>query len=139
MKIINTRVNHLVNPIGYQLPHLSFSYVTEEAEGKKQKAAQIRIFADPERKQVLYDTGVQEQISSLSHNIDMELKPCTRYYWTVKVWSDAGEEAESELNFFETGLMDQPWQGKWIGCDDSNERHPVFHIYLRPRTLCCLD
>ena len=80
MKIVNTRVNHLVNPIGYQLPHLSFSYVTEEAEGKKQKAAQIRIYADPERKQVLYDTGVQEQISSLSHNIDMELKPCTRYY-----------------------------------------------------------
>ena len=132
MKIVNTRVNHLVNPIGYQLPHLSFSYVTEEAEGKKQKAAQIRIYADPERKQVLYDTGVQEQISSLSHNIDMELKPCTRYYWTAKVWSDAGEEAESDLNFFETGLMDQPWQGKWIGCDDSNKRHPVFHKAISP-------
>ena len=35
MKIVNTRVNHLINPIGYQLPHLSFSYVVEEAEGKK--------------------------------------------------------------------------------------------------------
>ena len=130
MKIINTRVNHLVNPIGYQLPHLSFSYVVEEAEGTKQAAAQIVVYADPDRQQVLYDTGKQTQISSLSHNIDLQLAPCTRYYWTVRVWSDAGEEAESELNFFETGLMDQPWQGKWIGCDDSEPRHPVFHRNL---------
>ncbi|MBQ9644659.1 MAG: family 78 glycoside hydrolase catalytic domain [Lachnospiraceae bacterium] len=132
MKIVNTRVNHLINPIGYQLPHLSFSYQVEEAAGKHQSAARIAIYADADRQQVLYDTGRSESISSLSHNIDLTLKPCTRYYWDVTVWSDAGEEAVSECNYFETGLLDQSWQGLWIGCDDTEPRHPVFCRELKP-------
>ena len=135
MRIINGRVNHLVNPVGYQLPHLSFSWVTEEAQGKKQSAAQIVIYADPECQEVLYDTGKREDISSLSCNIDLEIKPRTRYYWKVRIFSDLRESAESDVNYFETGLMDEPWKGLWVGCDDSEKRHPVFHKTIAPEGI----
>ena len=141
MKIVNTRVNHLLNPVGYQFPHVTFSYAVEEAQGKKQTAAQIVIYADEQQQKVLYDTGKDAGISSLAHNIDLKLEPCTRYYWNVRVWSDVeGEEAVSDLQYFETGKMDQPWQAQWIGCDDSEPRHPVFHkkVDLDPsRKVCC--
>lgn len=128
MKIVNARLNHLVNPVGYQFPHLTFSYVAEDCIGTKQTAAQIVIYADAQQEKVLYDTGKDAGISSLAHNIDFPLEPCTRYYWNVRVWSDAeGEEAVSDLQYFETGKMDQPWQAQWIGCDDEEPRHPVFH------------
>ena len=127
MKITNTRVNHLVNPIGYQLPHLSFSWTVEEAKGSRQSAAQIVVYADAGCSKVLYDTGMDAGVCSLSHNIDLELEPRTRYYWKVRVLSDLEECAESGVNYFETGLMNEPWKGLWIGCDDSEKRHPVFH------------
>lgn len=45
----------------------------------------------------------------------------TRYYVTVKVWNQDGEEAETS-SWFETGLMNgniSAWDGaKWIGAPE---------------------
>lgn len=45
--------------------------------------------------------------------------------------TDGGEEAVSEENWFETGL--DSWQGKWIGCDDREARHPIFTKEITPK------
>ena len=29
--------------------------------------------------------------------------------------------------------MDTPWTGKWITCDSSEERHPVFYKEISPK------
>lgn len=75
---------------------------------------------------MLYDSG-WGALNSLGAEVKINLKPRTRYSWTVCVQSDAGEEAESKENWFETGKMEEVWQGKWITCDNDEKRLPIFH------------
>ncbi len=126
MKIVNMRTDHIVNPMGYQMDVPTFTWVVEEAVGKKQTAARVRVAADPQMTQILADTGMTAEASSLGTKVDVALAPRTRYYWDVTVQSDAGEEETSEAAWFETGKMDEAWTAKWIGCDESKERHPIF-------------
>lgn len=128
MRITGCRVNHLENPLGYLLESLSFSWVVEDALGKKQACARLVI---SERETVCYDSGYDD-LNSLATRVELTLKPYTRYTWTITVRSDAGEEAASDVNWFETGKMDETWQANWIGCDDSEPRHPVFFKPITP-------
>ena len=41
MKIKHLKVNHLTNPLGYDLANPTISYVVTEAAGKRQAAAQV--------------------------------------------------------------------------------------------------
>ncbi len=131
MDIISCKVNHLQNPLGYTMEHVTFSYVVKNAKGKRQTAARIRVYAEEECRTVIYDTGLSSQINSCAHTVKLELEPRTRYFWNVEVHTDAGEEAVSELNWFETAKQDEPWTGKWITCDSTKERHPVFSKELK--------
>jgi alpha-L-rhamnosidase len=126
MKITKCRVNHLINPIGYQFDKTVFTFVVSGAVGKKQVAAQIMVAADEQMKNVVYDSGMSDRVDSLGTEVKLTLKPRTRYYWTAKALSDVGEEAVSEVSYFETAKMDEAWSGKLISCDRSESRHPVF-------------
>ena len=44
------------------------------------------------------DTGWQENLSSLASEIKFTKEPYTRYYWTVSVRTDEGEEEISAVN-----------------------------------------
>lgn len=113
MKITNCLMNHLENPLGFAMDAPVFSYQVEDAAGKHQAAARIRISADAQGQQVLADTGFAP-LNSLGERIALPLRPCTRYWWTAAVRTDAGEEAASEPHWFETGKREQAWQGQWI-------------------------
>lgn len=126
MKIIDCRVNHLKNPIGYRMERTVFSWKVTDAKGMKQEAARICVAADPKMQEILADTGFTAEADSLASKVDVTLLPRTRYYWTVTVRSDAQEEAVSEVNWFETSKMGESWQGKWITCDNTSKRHPIF-------------
>ena len=39
MKITHCKLNHLINPLGYTLPQLSFTWQVEESIGTNQTAA----------------------------------------------------------------------------------------------------
>ena len=95
MKITNCLMNHLENPLGFAMDAPVFSYQVEDAAGKHQAAARIRISADAQGQQVLADTGFAP-LNSLGERIALPLRPCTRYWWTAAVRTDAGEEAASE-------------------------------------------
>ena len=129
MKIINGKVCHLTNPTGYALGTPVFSWMVDEAEGKKAEAS--RLIVKKEDKTVV-DTG-WSQLDSLCTEADFSLEPMSEYTWTVSVRSDAGEEETSEEYHFETGKMDTPWQAKWITCDSSEERHPIFYKQIDPK------
>jgi alpha-L-rhamnosidase len=121
------------NPLGHRLPRLSLSWKVREAKGKAQKAARLRVASDAAMAHVLKDTGWDESLDSLGTVVDLPLTPRTRYFWTVSVRTDAGEEAESEPQFFETGKLDEAWTGKWITCDSTEKRHPYFEKTVAPR------
>lgn len=120
MKIANCKVNHLTNPLGYAMTGTVFSWTVEEAMGTYQTEARIIVTSGGK---TVADTGWAE-LDSLASPVDVPLLPQTRYAWTVLVRTDAGEEAVSDENRFETGL--DTWTAAWIGCDDTEPRHPVF-------------
>ena len=125
MKIRKCQVNHLTNPLGFFLGTPVFHWVTEAARGTKETESRIVVKCGGE---VVLDTGFEAH-DSLACPLSLELHPRTCYSWTVTVRTDAGEEAESEEQSFETGKLDEPWIGQWIHSDSQEkdkERHPVF-------------
>lgn len=127
MNITSCKVNHYENPLGFAMDKCVFSWVVENAEGKEQNSARIRVRTG---ENVVADTG-WSQLDSLATEVPLELLPETRYIWTVSVRTDLGEEAVSEENRFETGL--HAWQASWIGCDAAEPRHPIFSRDIAPR------
>ena len=126
MKITHCKVNHIVNPMGYCIVKPVFSWITENSAGKAQQSALLRVWQDSEKTTLLFDSG-WDDLNPLATEVSIALQPRMRYYWTVSVRSDADEEAESGLNWFETGKMDEAWQADWITCDKTESRLPVFH------------
>lgn len=136
MQIYDCKVNHLTNPLGFRMTRTVFSWKVKDAQGKHQTEARIQVAADENMAETLNDTGWSTSLDSLASKVEVELKPVTRYYWTVSVRSDASvkndagenvpEEATSPVQWFETGKREQPWIGKWITCNNEEPRHPIF-------------
>lgn len=127
MEVYGLQVNHLTNPLGFDLgDRLSFTWKVRGAKGKKQTYGRICIAKDAGMEQILFDSGKDEKAESLGYVVSLELAPRTRYYWTLETASEEGEWVVSEPQFFETALLDEPWTGKWITCDRENPRHPYF-------------
>lgn len=132
MRVYDAKVNHMTNPMGFFMDGVSFSWKVDEARGKAQKAARVRVAADEKMQEILFDSGMDEQADSLAYPVELALAPRTRYFWQVTVLSDAGEEADSEVQWFETSKMSEEWTGKWLTCDSTEKRHPIFSKEIAP-------
>lgn len=125
VKINSMKTNGIINPLGFDLGKPHFSYIVSDTKAKKQEAAQIQVAYDKEFTNIVFDSGKREDIDSLAFELPIELKPRTRYYWRVKVWADNGDIATSEVAWFETAKMQEPWRGKWITPEFSDDTHPL--------------
>lgn len=114
MKIVKSRVNHIEHPLGFLLDPLCFSWIVEDSRGKEQKYAQIEIFSDKECSEIIYTTEKQPNLNSVGTEIQLELSPRKKYYWKVTVWNELDETAESQISWFETGKLHEPWNATWI-------------------------
>lgn len=145
MRIYDLKVNHLKNPLGFRMNRCVFSWKTTEAVGKRQTAARVQVAADRALRQVLFDSGFDGGADPLAYRAEVALQPRTRYYWNVTVRTDAGEEACSEVQWFETGKREEAWTGRWVSCQPletseadaakqvvSDERHPWFEKEISP-------
>ena len=137
MELYDLRVNHLCNPLGYEMNKTVFSWKVKNAVGKKQEAARIRIGELENFETLIMDTGFSKNLSSIASQVDVPLMPCKRYFWDVTVRTDKGEEAVSSVSWFETGKMDEAWHAEWITCDNQQKRHPIFKkkISLRGKVI----
>ncbi len=132
MRIRALRVNHLENPVGFRMESTVFSWKVDGAEGKRQRSARLLVATDPDFRELVLDTGVDTSLDSVACDANFVKMPRTRYFWKVSVTSDAGEQAESETAFFETGKESEPWQAKWISCESDEARHPIFTKKIKP-------
>lgn len=123
MKITRMKCNRMTNPLGFTFVQPRLSWVTEAQDIQTQTACQVTVAADEGFDNILYDSGRNEQIDSISFQLPITLKPRTRYYWKVKVWA-GDSETESCAAWFETSKMDEPWIGQWITPEDP-ESHPL--------------
>ena len=123
MKITNLAVNHIANPLGFDLGEKpTFTWVVEEAVGTRATASRVVVSCD---EGIVHDTG-WAQLDAKACALELPLAPRTRYEWRVSVRTDADEVSTSDTAWFETAKMDEPWAGKWITCDYAEPRHPVF-------------
>ena len=127
MKIENCKVNHLINPCGFEIEGPVFSFLVKETEGKNLAWAEITVSDNPEMKHILAATG-RRVLDFTGEKLSFAVQPRTRYYWRVSACTDAGEMAESDVQWFETGKLDEPWRGLWITCtdEDMEQSDPVF-------------
>ncbi len=126
MKITNCKVNHLTDPMGYDMRETVFSFTVEGAAGRRMTEARLMVTGSGA---VVADTGWTADADPRAWRVAVPLMPRTQYAWTVAVRTDAGEEAISERNSFETALMDEPWQARWLTCE-KGERLPVFGKHI---------
>ena len=124
MRIYDCHINHLTNPLGYQMESTVFSWKVADAARKHQQSARLRVACTPDMSDVICDTGAAA-LDSIATALSLLLKPRTRYYWTVEVTADNGDHAISQVNWFETAKREEPWRAKWITCQ-AQPRHPVF-------------
>ena len=129
MKIIKLRANHFENSIGYDLSDLSLSWIIAETTARKAAGTEIWISqsADFAPGSLVFRSGLLTDVDSRAFQPGIDLAPCTRYYWQVRVSGDDGDTGLSEAAFFETGKLDQPWQAHWITPKVDGSVHP----YLR--------
>ncbi|MDT8861815.1 glycoside hydrolase family 78 protein [Alkalihalobacillus sp. MEB130] len=125
MKVFKLRTNHIQNPLGFDLTRLSLSWLTESTVSTYQEAAQVEIALDATFDEIIFDSGKSKEIDSLSYSPNLTLQPRTRYYWRVMVWGNEGEMAISDHAWFETGKMEEAWEGKWITPELEKDTHPL--------------
>src|SRR5699024_3122807 len=113
LKLTHLRTNHITQPLGLFIRRPVFSWVAEDTTDKRQACAQIVVEAGGE---IVYDSGRREDVSSLGFEAPVELKPRTRYQWTVTVWGDGGDTATAS-SWFETAKQEEPWAAQWIAAD----------------------
>ncbi len=136
MRITNLRVNHLKNPCGYRMDQLTFSWITENKEGKEQKKARLCISEDRTFKKLCYDSGKKKDISSVGFSPEFPLQPERLYYWKVEVWDEHGRRGVSKPAFFRTGKMERGWRADWITSGLGEQVQPLFRkIFDIPRKI----
>ncbi|MEG1426922.1 MAG: family 78 glycoside hydrolase catalytic domain, partial [Oscillospiraceae bacterium] len=114
MQIVRMKTNRMVNPMGFALGTPTVSWNVIEAEGKTQKSAQVIVRKDFFDGEIVFDSGKQEKLSGIAYPLQFALKPRTRYYWQVTVFSDQDEVAVSDPVWFETGKQEEKFAGRYI-------------------------
>ena len=72
MRISHLRVNHLREPLGYDLRSPSFSWIVSDTASARQEKARLRVFRDGG---TLYDSGLVSWPDSLGTELPLGLRP----------------------------------------------------------------
>ncbi len=125
MIITNLKINGITYPVGFAFPRLSVSWKVTDTQSKIQSKARITLALDEGFSHIIRSVE-DSNLSSTGTLIDVDLKPYTRYFYKVEVWGDGVDYAESEVAYFETGKMNEPWNADFIGTQEGEDFHPVF-------------
>ncbi|MCL4864166.1 MAG: family 78 glycoside hydrolase catalytic domain, partial [Caldilineaceae bacterium] len=110
------------NPLGIDVtaPRLSWRLQSDRA-GARQTAYRVRAASDPALLQEgpadLWDSGKVESDQSVHVAYGgPRLESRQRVYWQATVWDETGQASQSEVAWFEIGLLKRSdWKAKWIG------------------------
>lgn len=120
MKISNITINHMTEPLGFELKSLRVDFkVDAEAFETLQKQLTIAVSG-----QKLYETDFLDFDSNF-FQVDLDLTARTRYDVIVSL-KKADGEVVSAATFFETGKMAEPFTAKWIANADKEIQNTLF-------------
>lgn len=114
MIIYDMRVNHVKEPLGFDLSNLHFSWKAAGlAQGHGLRANRITV---REAGRTIYQSEPDSLLQFHEHRASLNLKPRMAYSWCVELEDDLGECTVAESTF-ETGKLDEAWYGRWIAAD----------------------
>lgn len=123
MKITHLRINGMKEPLGIAASPLLLSWLVEDAAGEKPVFTRVRLSDRPDMASVLWQTeGPDLPWEGLP--LEVNAAPRTRYYVTAEVTDNAGGHALGRT-WFETGKLDEPWTGQWVGPEAGLDCSPV--------------
>ncbi|MFV0329317.1 MAG: family 78 glycoside hydrolase catalytic domain [Dysgonomonas sp.] len=119
------RTEMKVNPLGIDIQQPRFMWqIDTDMSDIRQSAYQIIVAESVtdlnNQQKLLWNSGKTSSDNSIF--ITYQGKPLESrktYYWKVKVWTNKGESAWSEINSWTMALTDNDWKAKWIGLDKS--------------------
>ncbi len=120
LRVTVPTVEYVQHPLGLDAQHPRLSWpMASEKPGSRQSAYQVRVASSESRlsRPDVWDSGkVVSGDSSLVAYRGPQLKPRTRYFWSVRVWDGDGEASGwSAPSWWETGLMGAAqWSADWI-------------------------
>jgi alpha-L-rhamnosidase len=93
--------------------------VATDRRGARQDAYRVVVGRDPDDVATgegrLWDSGQVESRQATGIDYDgPRLASDETYYWSVKLWTDAGETEWAEPARFATALAPEDWRGEWI-------------------------
>jgi alpha-L-rhamnosidase len=119
--VSNLTCEYRNNPLGIDVlqPRLSW-HLESDQRGTRQTAYRILAAAsetDLFSGNLSWDSGRVESDQSIHVEYrGLGLVSGQRVYWKVRVWDEAGREADSPSAWWEMGLLESTdWPGKWIG------------------------
>ncbi len=122
MSVSGMKTNHEVTPSGVETAQPVFSWLMIDSDASRSQTGYEITVTDASDGTAVWTSGRRESRESINISYEgVELKPATRYDWTVTVWNNAGEAAAGK-SWFETGLLHDVsmWGGaEWIGAPDS--------------------
>ena len=122
---IDLKCEHLVNPLGIDSPQPRFTWRLNPGQGF-QHEYKIEVSEDKNFNTVVWNSGMNVSSANLAVYQGQKLKPFTRYWWKVTVYTASGNETISQPAEFETGMMGMHnWQGSWISDHNSREHKPA--------------
>lgn len=130
MEIYAVKINGITNPMGYLYDTILCSWKVRGAKGKKQTNVTIKVAVDLEFNHIIYEINGPD-LDSFGVPLKIDLTPYTRYYYRISVTTDADETAHSEICWFETAKLSEPWTAKWIGMHNNESFHPEFQKEFR--------
>jgi alpha-L-rhamnosidase len=133
--ISQLEVDKLSNPIGLDSENPDFSWIIKSDDfDLNQTHYQVFVAKDKvfSKNSLIWDSGKVN--SSESVYIKYQGNPLeysTKYYWTVKVWTNqSSRPKQSKISWWTTGLMGQKqWKSDWIGVkmeDIKGPKSPYF-------------
>lgn len=114
-KPVGLQTEYMTDPIGIDIANPRFSWHMETLRPRAAQTA-FKVTVRDERGEV-YSSGKvnSDQCVGWEYN-GQPLRPRTRYSWNVEIWDEKGISHVSKDAFFETGLMQEGWNGaQWIG------------------------
>ncbi|UQS83398.1 alpha-L-rhamnosidase [Bombilactobacillus thymidiniphilus] len=127
MKIMHILVNHMSEPLGFELKNLRIEFQVQQDHANNIKLQKkIQIYLDSPNS-LEYQTDWQDFPNNY-FNVDLDLQPRTRYQVVISIRS-VNQEIQAQT-WFETGKMSEPFSAHWIGNADIDSANIILQREL---------
>ena len=139
--ITQLEVDKLINPLGLDSRNPDFSWrIKSDEYDLNQTHYQIFVATDKifSKQSLVWDSGKVNSSESVYVKYQgKSLEYATKYYWTVKVWTNqSSKPKQSKISFWTTGLMNEKqWKSNWIGVKNEDRKNPKSPYFTNDFTV----